>query len=308
MLYVGVDFGGTKIEAAALSQDGDFLSRQREPNPGNYHDAIRTVCELINRVETEARQKDPSLAHRIGTIGVGAPGSVSPRTGVMRNANSTWLNGKTFREDLEAALQRPVRLANDANCLALSEAIDGAGKGLKSVFAIIIGTGCGGGLVVDGRLVEGANGVTGEWGHMPLPWPRPEEFPGPTCWCGQKSCLETWVSGSGFARDFHHVTGRAMKGEQIIEAMRAGDPDADAAFDRLVDRLGRALAVAVNMIDPDAFVFGGGLSNAQELYDRLPGKIRPYVFSDAWAATLAPAKWGDSSGVRGAAQLWQQGR
>ncbi len=308
MLYVGVDFGGTKIEAAALSHDGQFLSRQREANPGNYADALKTVCDLIDRVEAEARIKDPNLVHRVGTIGVGAPGSVSPRTGVMRNANSTWLNGTTFREDLETALKRPVRLANDANCLALSEAIDGAGKGLKSVFAIIVGTGCGGGVVVDGHLIEGANGNAGEWGHIPLPWPKFEEYPGPDCWCGQKSCLETWVSGSGFARDFHQVTGRPLKGEEIIAAMRTGDAEAIAAFDRLVDRLGRGMALIVNALDPDAFVFGGGLSNVPELYDLLPGKIRPYVFSDGWDAVLAPAKWGDSSGVRGAAQLWQQGR
>ena len=307
MLYVGVDFGGTKIEAAALSHGGEFLSRHREPNPGNYSDAVKLVCDLIDRVEAEARSKDANLVHRVGTIGVGAPGSVSPRTGVMRNANSTWLNGKTFREDLESALKRPVRLANDANCLALSEAIDGAAKGLKNVFAIIVGTGCGGGLVINGHLVEGANGVTGEWGHIPLPWPRPEEYPGPTCWCGQKSCLETWVSGSGFARDFHQVTGRDMKGEEIISAMRAGDAEAEAAFDRLLDRLGRGMAVIVNTIDPDAFVFGGGLSNVPELYERLADKIRPHVFSDTWEAALVPAKWGDSSGVRGAAQLWQQG-
>ncbi|EGF93356.1 N-acetyl-D-glucosamine kinase [Asticcacaulis biprosthecium C19] len=307
MLYVGVDFGGTKIEAAALSQNGTFLSRQREPNPGNYKDALETVCQLIARVEAEAKQADPSLATRVATIGVGAPGSVSPRTGVMRNANSTWLNGMTFREDLEAAIKRPVRLANDANCLALSEAIDGAAKGLKSVFAIIVGTGCGGGLVIDGHLIEGANGLTGEWGHIPLPWQKPEEFPGPTCWCGHKGCLETWVSGTGFARDFHAVTGKALRSEEIINGMRSGDAECEAAFDRLMDRLGRAMAVTVNMLDPDAFVFGGGLSNVHEIYDRLPAKILPHVFSDGWQAELKPAQWGDSSGVRGAAYLWAQG-
>ncbi|MFT4074080.1 MAG: ROK family protein [Asticcacaulis sp.] len=307
MLYVGVDFGGTKIEAAALSGDGDFLSRQREPNPGNYTDALKVVCDLIGRVEAEAKQKDPSLVNRVATIGVGAPGSVSPRTGVMRNANSTWLNGKTFREDLESALKRPVRLANDANCLALSEAIDGAAKGAPSVFAIIVGTGCGGGLVVNNHLIEGANGLAGEWGHIPLPWPNESEFPGPKCWCGLNGCLEMWVSGTGFARDFQTVTGRPMKGEEIITAMRAGDADAEAAFDRLMDRLGRGMALIVNSLDPDVFVFGGGLSNVPEIYERLPEKIRPYVFSDTWQAKLAPAQWGDSSGVRGAAYLWAQG-
>ncbi len=307
MLYVGVDFGGTKIEAAALSADGEFLARHREPNPGNYADALKLVCDLIGRAETEAKRKDPSLATRVATIGVGAPGSVSPRTGVMRNANSTWLNGKTFREDLEAALQRPVRLANDANCLALSEAKDGAGKGARAVFAIIVGTGCGGGVVVDGHMIEGANGLTGEWGHIPLPWPKPEEYPGPTCWCGHVGCLETWVSGTGFARDYHAVTGRTFKSEEIINAMRAGQPDARAAFDRLVDRLARGMAVIVNTLDPDIFVFGGGLSNVPEIYEDLPGRILPHVFSDGWKADLKPARWGDSSGVRGAAYLWAQG-
>ena len=308
MLYVGVDFGGTKIEAAALSQDGELLAVQRRPNPGDYAAALGVVCDLIEQVENEAKTKDPSLAHRVATIGVGAPGSVSPRTGVMRNANSTWLNGKTFREDLEDALRRPVRLANDANCLALSEAVDGAAKGAKSVFAIIVGTGCGGGVVVNGHLVEGANGVTGEWGHTPLPWMKAEEFPGPACWCGHTGCMETWVSGTGFARDFNDVAGRNLKGEEIIAAMRSGDAEAEAAFDRLMDRLGRGMALIVNILDPDVFVFGGGLSNVSEIYERLPAKIKSYVFSDTWNARLAPAKWGDSSGVRGAAYLWAQGR
>ncbi|MDI7775289.1 ROK family protein [Asticcacaulis sp. EMRT-3] len=308
MLYVGVDFGGTKIEAAVLDSDGKFLSRQRKPNPGNYADALTTVCDLIAEVEKEAQSSHPELARHMATIGIGAPGSVSPRTGVMRNANSTWLNGKTFREDLEAALKRPVRLANDANCLALSEAIDGVARVHANVFAIIVGTGCGGGVVLDHKLVEGANGVTGEWGHIPLPWPKLDEVPGPQCWCGQHGCLEMWVSGTGFARDFHAATGRTLKGEEIIDAMRKGDGEAEAAFERMLDRLGRGMAVIVNTLDPDIFVFGGGLSNVPEIYDRLPGKIRPYVFSDSWQAEIAPAKWGDSSGVRGAAYLWAQGQ
>jgi len=305
MLRIGVDFGGTKIEAAALSPDGRFLSRQREANPGDYDRALRLVCELIARVEAEAKAADPSLTAAPATIGIGAPGSVSPQSGLMRNANSLYLNGRRFAEDLEAHLQRPVRLANDANCLALSEAVDGAGAGASGVFAIIIGTGCGGGVVSEGRLINGANGVAGEWGHIPLPWPQPEEYPGPKCWCGLHGCLETWLSGTGFARDFQAATGRSLKGEAIIEAMRAGDADANAAFERLVSRLGRALAVIVNILDPEVFVFGGGLSNVSELYARLPDLIRPYVFSDSWQARLLPARWGDSSGVRGAAWLWK---
>lgn len=305
MLRIGVDFGGTKIEAAALSSDGRFLSRHREANPGDYDRALRLVGELIARVEAEAKAADPSLTAAPATIGIGAPGSVSPQSGLMRNANSLYLNGRRFAEDLEAHLQRPVRLANDANCLALSEAVDGAGAGASGVFAIIIGTGCGGGVVSEGRLINGANGVAGEWGHIPLPWPQPEEYPGPKCWCGLHGCLETWLSGTGFARDFQAATGRSLKGEAIIEAMRAGDADANVAFERLVSRLGRALAVIVNILDPEVFVFGGGLSNVSELYARLPDLIRPYVFSDSWQARLLPARWGDSSGVRGAAWLWK---
>ena len=305
MFYIGVDFGGTKIEAAALSADGQFLSRHREPNPGNYDAAVALVKDLIGRAETEARQKDPSLGDM--TIGIGSPGSASPRTGVMRNSNSTYLNGRRFHEDMEAALGRPIKLANDANCLALSEALDGAAQGAKGVFAVIVGTGCGGGVTFNGHLVDGANGVAGEWGHMPLPWPKEGEWPGPTCWCGQKGCLEMWVSGTGFARDFKAVTGKDTKSEDIITAMRAGDVEAEAAFDRLLDRLGRGLAAIVNILDPDVFVFGGGLSNAQEMYDRLHANVEPYVFSDSWSAKLVPAKWGDSSGVRGAAHLWKQG-
>jgi fructokinase len=296
LIQVGVDFGGTKIEAAALSPDGRFLARVRAPNPGSYDAAIATVRDLIGQAEQQAGGR--------GTIGVGAPGSVSPRTGVMRNANSTWLNGRRFREDLEAGLGRSVRLANDANCLALSEAVDGAAAGLAGVFAVIIGTGCGGGLAIDGKLVEGANGVAGEWGHTPLPWPKPEESPGPACWCGRHGCLETWISGTGFRRDHAERTGQDLTGEEIIAAARAGDAEAQASFDRYLDRLGRGLAVICDIVDPDAFVFGGGLSNVDELYERLPAFIEPHVFSDGWRARLAPAKGGDSSGVRGAARLW----
>jgi fructokinase len=296
LIQVGVDFGGTKIEAAALAPDGCFLARVRAPNPGSYDAAIATVADLIAQAEQQAGAR--------GTIGVGSPGSVSPRTGVMRNANSTWLNGRRFREDLEAGLGRPVRLANDANCLALSEAVDGAAAGLSVVFAVIIGTGCGGGLVVDGRLVEGANGVAGEWGHIPLPWPRPDESPGPACWCGRHGCLETWISGTGLRRDHAERTGQDLGGEAIIAAARSGEAGAAISFERYLDRLARGLAVICDIADPDAFVFGGGLSNVQELYERLPALIEPHIFSDGWRARLAPAQWGDSSGVRGAARLW----
>jgi fructokinase len=297
MIRIGVDFGGTKIEAAALDPDGRFLARLRVPNPGDYDQALVTVRDLIARVEAEIGGT--------GTVGIGLPGSISPRTGLMRNANSVYLNGRTFREDLSVTMGREVRVANDANCLALSEAVDGAVAGAKVAFAIIVGTGCGGGLVVDGQLVEGANGIGGEWGHMPLPWPSEAENPGPKCWCGQHGCLETWVSGTGFQRDYAEAEGgRPITGEAIVQAARRGEAAAEAAFERLVGRLGRAVAVVSNLVDPDAFVIGGGLSNVPELFERLPGAVRPYVFSDSWDAKIVPAQWGDSSGVRGAARLW----
>lgn len=296
MIRIGIDFGGTKIEAAALGEDGDYLHRLRLPNPGSYDAALATVRTLVAKLEAAIGPAD--------TVGVGAPGSVSPRTDVMRNANSTYLNGRPFAGDLTAALGRPVRLANDANCLALSEAVDGAGAGSRSVFAVVIGTGCGGGLAIDRRLVEGADGIAGEWGHVPLPWATAAEHPGPACWCGHHGCIETWVSGTGFARDHLAITGRTLAGEAIIARARGGDGDAVASFDRYVDRLGRALAMLVDIVDPDCFVLGGGMSNVVELYERLPTVIRRHAFSDGWDGRIAPARWGDASGVRGAARLW----
>jgi fructokinase len=296
MIQIGVDFGGTKIEAAALGAGGQVLVRQRVSTPATYEEAIAAVSALIAQVEQQAGAK--------GSVGVGCPGSISPHSGRMRNANTPYLNGRAFREDLEVAMGRPVRLANDANCLALSEAVDGAAAGLGTVFAVIVGTGCGGGLALDGRLVEGANGLAGEWGHTPLPWPSAEEAPGPACWCGRRGCLETWVSGTGLRRDHLARTGQALDGAAIIAAARAGDGQAQHSFDLCLDRLGRGLAVICDILDPDAFVFGGGLSNIAELYERLPGFIAPHVFSDSWRAKLVAAHWGDSSGVRGAARLW----
>jgi fructokinase len=222
----------------------------------------------------------------------------------MRNANSTWLNGRRFRENLEAALGRPVRLENDANCLALSEAVDGAAAGARTAFAVILGTGCGGGVAVDGRLLAGASGIAGEWGHTPLPWPGPDETPGPACWCGLNGCLETWISGSGLARDHAGRAGGALTAEEIVAAARGGDRPAQESLERYLGRLGRGLAMVCNILDPDVFVFGGGMSKVGEIYDRLPGLIEPFVFADAWGGRLAPARWGDASGVRGAARLW----
>jgi fructokinase len=296
LIQIGVDFGGTKIEACALGAEGGWLARRRVGNPRTYDAAIATVVELVAAVEAEAGGS--------GTIGVGAPGSVSPLTGRIRNANSTWLNGRAFREDLEAALGRPVRMANDANCLALSEATDGAAAGARVAFAVILGTGCGGGVTVDGRLIEGASGIGGEWGHTPLPWPEPDETPGPLCWCGRHGCLENWISGSGLSRDHQQRSGRAMTGEAIVAAARAGEAAAQMSFERYLSRLARGLAMVANILDPDVFVFGGGLSNLPEIYDRAPALMAPWVFADLWRGRLAPARWGDASGVRGAARLW----
>ncbi len=295
-MRIGVDFGGTKIEAAALNDEGAFAARIREPNPGSYEAALALVSDLITRVETEA---GPARS-----VGLAIPGSPSPRTGLIRNANSVYLNGRRFGQDLEATLGRPVRLANDANCLALSEAVDGAGADASSVFGVIVGTGCGGGLVIDGKLVEGAHGVAAEIGHISLPWPAAEEAPGPACWCGLNGCLETWVSGTGFQRDHEMTTGRAWKAQAVVEAARSGDAGAAAALARYIDRLGRMLAMVVNLVDPEVFVLGGGMSNVGELYDRLPEVVARHAFSDHWGGRILAAQWGDSSGVRGAARLW----
>jgi fructokinase len=293
---IGIDFGGTKIEAAALDSNGAFLTRQRVPTPEHYAEAIHAVADLIAKVEAEVGPAS--------SIGIGLPGSISPRTGVMRNANTIYLNGTSFGQDLEEELGRPVRLANDANCLALSEAKDGAGAGSRVVFAVIIGTGCGGGIVVDGKLIDGANGITGEWGHTPLPWPRADEYPGLDCWCGQKNCLEKWISGTGFHDDYERRTGKRLKGDEIVTLARGGDAVAKATLDDYIDRLGRGMAVIANILDPDCFVMGGGMSNVTELYAALPAVIDRHTFSDGWEAKIVPAKWGDSSGVRGAAHLW----
>jgi fructokinase len=296
MIRIGVDFGGTKIEAAALDPAGDFLARLRVPNPGAYDAAVGDVRDLILRVE--------QAAGGAGTVGVGLPGSPSPRDGLMRNANATFLNGRPFQQDLQAALGRPVRLANDANCLTLSEAFDGAAAGAGSAFGVIVGTGVGGGLVVGGQIVEGANGLGGELGHVPLPWMTAEEFPGPECWCGRRGCLETMVSGAGVRLDHARRTGLTLEAPAVVIAARAGDPAARATLDAYISRLGRALALVVNIVDPEVFVLGGGLSNVEDLYDRLPDIVAAHVFGGVWSGRIMQARWGDSSGVRGAARLW----
>ncbi|HTK35283.1 MAG TPA: ROK family protein [Caulobacteraceae bacterium] len=297
-MRIGVDFGGTKIEAAALDRDGVLRVRQRVPNPGAYDAAVAAVGDLVAKVEQAAGGAGAS-------VGVGIPGSISPRTGLIRNGNSTWLNGRPFRQDLEARLGRPVRLENDANCFVLSEAPEQAGA--RVVFGVILGTGCGGGLVVDGRIVEGVNGVGGEWGHTPLPWPAAEEYPGPRCWCGRLGCMELWVSGKGFEADYRRAGGEALHADAIVDRARAGEDRARKALDRYVDRLGRGLAVVADVCDPDVFVLGGGMSNVEELYAEVPPVLARNLFSDVCLTRVVKARHGDSSGVIGAARLWPEG-
>jgi fructokinase len=297
---IGVDFGGTKIEAAVLDRDGRFLARVRAPTPRDYAASLAAIGDLVAQAEREAGV--PKGSKRL--VGVATPGSISPKTGLIRNANSVWLNDKPFREDVSAKLGAPVRMINDANCLALSEATDGAAAGAAVVFAAILGTGCGGGLAVDGRVLEGVNAVAGEWGHTPLPWPKAEEFPAPPCWCGRHGCLELYISGTGFEADHRRATGRTLSGADIAAAAGEGDAPAAAALARYLDRLGRGLAVICNVIDPDVIVLGGGMSNVPELYARLPDEIARWIFSDVCSTRIVPAQYGDSSGVRGAAMLW----
>jgi fructokinase len=300
MVRIGVDFGGTKIEAAALGRDGEFLARVRAPTPRDYEASLAVISDLVLEAERDAGA--PPGSKRF--VGVATPGSISPKTGLIRNANSVWLNDKPFREDVSAKLGAPVRMINDANCLALSEATDGAAAGAPVVFAAILGTGCGGGLAIDGRVLEGVNAIAGEWGHTPLPWPTADEFPAPPCWCGRRGCLELYISGTGFEADYRRATGRTLAGADIAAAARAGDPPAAAVLSRYLHRLGRGLAIICNVIDPDVIVLGGGMSNVPELYARLPEEIGRWIFSDVCLTRIVPAKFGDSSGVRGAAMLW----
>ncbi len=293
---IGLDFGGTKIEIAALDDEGGILFRHRVPNPGSYDAAIRAVQGLVEGVDTRLGER--------ATIGIGIPGSISPGTGLVKNANSTWLNGMAFDRDLATAVGRAVRMENDANCFALSEAVDGAAAGLHVVFGVIIGTGCGGGIVVDGRVLTGAHSICGEWGHNPLPWARIEEFPMPRCFCGNVGCLERFVAGPSLAEDCdgpgHYDAG------SIPERARAGEAAAIAALSRHADRLARGLAQIVNLLDPDAIVLGGGLSNMDHLYEELPGLMARNVITDPMRTRILRNRHGDSSGVRGAAWLWSK--
>jgi fructokinase len=296
-MRIGIDLGGTKIEALAIDAHGQELARHRVNTPrDDYDGTVAAIVGLVHLLE--------SKTGRTGSVGAGIPGSISGKTGLVKNANSTWLNGRALDKDLSAALGREVRLANDANCLAVSEATDGAAAGKHVVFGVILGTGCGGGVAIDGRVHAGPNGTGGEWGHNPLPWPKAEENPGPLCYCGKRGCMEMWVSGTGLARDYQETTGKQRTAREVITAFEAGEEDALQVVDRLEDRLARGLATIVNSLDPDVFVLGGGLSLAQHLYQSLPKRISTYVFGGEYDTPILQAKFGDSSGVRGAAWLW----
>ncbi len=297
MIRIGIDLGGTKIEGIALAANGEALAGRRVPTPrDDYGGTVRAIAALVNALESEAGSR--------GTVGIGMPGAISPATGLVKNANSTWLNGQPLQQDLERALARSVRLANDANCFALSEACDGAGAGAEVVFGVIIGTGTGGGVVVRRQVLTGPNAVSGEWGHNPLPWPEPEELPGRDCYCGRRGCIETFLSGPGLARDHERVTGARMSSEAIAARAAEGDPHAEATLRRYVARMARALASIINMLDPDVIVLGGGLSNLDRLYTEVPAQWARWVFSDRVDTRLVRPRHGDASGVRGAAWLW----
>jgi fructokinase len=300
-MRIGIDLGGTKIEALAIDDRGVELARHRVDTPRDDYDAtVQAIVGLVRRLEEETG--------KTGTVGAGIPGTVSRITGLVKNANSTWLNGRPFHKDLIAALGREVRVANDANCLAVSEATDGAAAGACVVYGVILGTGCGGGVAIDGCVHDGPNGVAGEWGHNPLPWQKPEENPGPECYCGKRGCMEMWVSGTGIALDYKNATSRVKTTREIVADFNAGDREAIAAMERFEDRLARGLANVVNILDPDVIVIGGGVSSVGHIYQKLPELVTAYVFGGEMSTPIVQAKYGDSSGVRGAAWLWPNRR
>jgi fructokinase len=300
-IRIGVDVGGTKIEALALDADGKELGRHRVPTPvGDYRGTAEAIAGLVHRLESETG--------RSALVGMGIPGTVTAK-GLVKNANSICLNGNPFQKDVSALLNREVRCANDANCLAVSEATDGAGAGFGVVFAVILGTGCGGGIAINGRasagqVHAGPNGVAGEWGHIPLPWQSPEEFPGPPCYCGKQGCIETWISGTGFSADYERISSLKRTGAEITAAANAGDEIAALAVSNLYNRIARSLAMAVNLLDPDVIVIGGGLSLFSGIYEAVPPLMRQHVFGHECDTPVRQALHGDSSGVRGAAWLW----
>ena len=298
-MRIGIDLGGTKIEGIALSNSGEIPLRHRVATPRSYEATLDALVGVVDTIERAVNMRCP--------VGIGIPGTVMPETGVVKNANSVCLNGETLQADLNARLGRTVRLMNDANCFALSEAADGAAAGAPVVFGVILGTGVGGGIVVDGKCLIGANQITGEWGHNPLPWPSHEEIPGPSCYCGRRGCIEAFISGPAMARDHTAHTGKTLSTYDIVKGARDGDPEPVATMERYYNRLARSLATVINLLDPDVIVLGGGMSNvpglAEAAFDRLPG----YVFSDTIETRVVHNMHGDSSGVRGAAWLWPVG-
>jgi fructokinase len=294
---IGIDLGGTKIEIIALDPSGTECFRKRIATPReNYEATLAAMVALVNEAEAVVGR---------ASVGIGMPGTISPATGLVKNANSTWLNGKPLARDIVRQLQRDVQLANDANCFALSEAVDGAAAGQPIVFGVIVGTGTGGAIVADGRVLVGANAIGGEWGHNPMPWPEAEEWPGPPCYCGRTGCIETFLSGPGMSRDHASRTGDMLEATAIVARAVKGDVEADETLRRYERRLAKALASIINVVDPHAIVLGGGLSNVERLYERVPPLWTSFVFSDRVVTTLLRARYGDSSGVRGAAWLGQ---
>jgi len=299
-MRIGLDLGGTKLEGVALGDDGAQLARRRVATPRHdYAATLEAMAGLVRDLEAETGRR--------GSVGVGMPGALSPATGLVKNANSTWLIGQPLDRDLSGLLGRPVRFANDANCFTLSEAVDGAAAGARVVFGVIVGTGTGGGVVVDRKVLTGPNAIAGEWGHNPLPWPRQGEWPGPACYCGKTGCVETFLSGPGLARDFRQATGEQVAAPEIVARAGRGEGAAAAALERYEDRMARALAVVLNILDPDVVVLGGGMSQIARLYESVPRLWQEWAFSDRVDTLLKPPVHGDSSGVRGAAWLWGPG-
>jgi len=297
-MRIGIDLGGTKIEGIALDDAGEELFRKRINSPqGDYQNTLNAIADLIKEIEKTTQDK--------GTVGIGIPGTISPQTGLVKNSNSTWLIGHALKTDLESLLQRKIRIENDANCFVVSEATDGAAKGAEIVFGVIIGTGTGGGVFVRGRSIVGANAIAGEWGHNPLPWPTQEELPGRECYCGKQGCIETWLSGTGFANDHkeHNHLDKLIIAKEIVLLAKKGDKTAQASLQRYEERLAKSLASIINVIDPDVIVLGGGMSNIKSLYKNVPKLWGNYVFSDHVSTQLVSPRHGDSSGVRGAAWL-----